>query len=296
VKALDAMYSTHGKAVAVSDREILEAQYLLSKEEGLFVESSGAATLAAILKMSKNLKGKRIVCVLTGDGLKDPSVLLKIALKPPTISPDENEFFSLYDEGFFSNKNVLFLDKNKVLFTKEPTALQIKEQLKKLFQSEYDDEYIEKIKQIASSCVKKGKTITIADFQDMVQDALEMLRRKFEKAFTVLDFTVETGKDRMAKARVKVRFKGEDRVSEAVGVGPFDALIKALTEACHKKIDFALNDYKVDIRSQGIDAVVYVELQLQRGAQISMGRATSPDILQASVEAFEEAYNGLRSS
>ena len=77
-------------------------------------------------------------------------------------------------------------------------------------------------------------------------------------------------------------------------MGPFDALIKALTEACHKKIDFALNDYKVDIRSQGIDAVVYVELQLGRGAQISMGRATSPDILQASVEAFEEAYNGLR--
>ena len=296
VKALDAIYSTNGQAVAVSDREILEAQYLLSKEEGLFVESAAAATLAAIIKECKKLKGKRVVCVLTGDGLKDPSVLLKIAIRPPTISPDKNEFISLYDEGFFSNKNVLFLDKNKVLFTKEPTSAQIKEQLKELFQSEYDKEYIEKIKQIASSCVKKGKTITVADFQDMVQDALEMLRLKVEKTFTVLDFTVETGKDRTAKASVKVRFKGEEKTSQAVGVGPFDALIKALTEACHKKIDFALNDYKVDIRSQGIDAVVYVELQLQRGSQISMGRATSPDILQASVEAFEEAYNGLRTS
>ena len=138
--------------------------------------------LAAIIKMGKDLKGKKVVCVLTGDGLKDPSVLLKIALKPPTISPDKNEFLSLYDEGFFSNKNVLFVDKNQVLFTKEPTSAQIKEQLKKLFQSEYDDVYIEKIKQIASSCVKKGKTITIADFQDMVQDALEMLAPKMRKS------------------------------------------------------------------------------------------------------------------
>jgi threonine synthase len=123
-----------------------------------------------------------------------------------------------------------------------------------------------------------------------------MLRHKIKKIFTVLDFNVETGKDRVAKARVKVHCKGEDRSSETTGVGPFDALIKALTLACSETIDFALRDYKVDIRNQGTDAVVYVELKLQREHQISMGRATSPDILQASVEAFEEAYNGLRIS
>lgn len=294
VKALQAIYSTDGKAVAVSDREILEAQYLLSKEEGIFVESAGAAPLAALMKIAQECQGQKVVCVLTGDGLKDPTLLLKIALKPPTIYPDKKEFTALYDEGFFANKTVFFLDKNKVLFAKEPTTLEIKQKLKELFQSEYDEEYIALIKEIASSCLKKGKTVTIADFQDIVQDALEMLRNKSQKAFSVLDFTVGTGKDRMANACVKVRFNDEDKIAEAEGVGPFDAIIKALTKACEKKIDFALNDFKVDIRSQGIDAVVYVELQLQRGTSISMGRATSPDILQASVAAFEEAYNGLR--
>ena len=50
IKALDAIYSTGGSAVAVSDQEILQAQYLLSTEEGLFVESAAAATVAALLK------------------------------------------------------------------------------------------------------------------------------------------------------------------------------------------------------------------------------------------------------
>ncbi len=295
LKALDAIYSTNGMALAVSDRDIMEAQYLLSKEEGLFVEASAATTLAAVIKMAsrENLKDKRIVCVLTGDGLKDPSLILKVAIKPPTIYPDKKEFVSLYKEGFFDNKNVLFVDKNKVLFSKEPSSQEINRILKELFQAEYDDEYVKEIQHIASACVLKGKTITVADFQDIIQDAVEMLRHKAKKIFTVLDFNVETGKDRIAKARVKVHFKGEDKSSEATGVGPFDALIKALTLACSKKIDFALMDYKVDIRNQGVDALVYVELKLQRDHQVSLGKATSPDILQASIEAFEEAYNSF---
>ena len=59
IKALDAIYSTNGQAVAVSDKEILQAQYLLSTEEGLFVESASAATLAALMKMKQNLPPKK---------------------------------------------------------------------------------------------------------------------------------------------------------------------------------------------------------------------------------------------
>jgi threonine synthase len=105
VKALEAIYSTNGQAVAVSDQEILQAQYLLATEEGLFVESASAATLAALMKME--LTGKTIVCILTGDGLKDPSVVLKVAIRPPTIYPEEKGFVSLYEEGFFNKKSTV---------------------------------------------------------------------------------------------------------------------------------------------------------------------------------------------
>lgn len=100
IKALDALYSTHGHAVAVSDHEILQAQQLISTEEGIFVECASAATVAALLRMAPqhDFKGKTIVCILTGDGLKDPLTILKMALKPPTINPDEAEFISLYEK------------------------------------------------------------------------------------------------------------------------------------------------------------------------------------------------------
>jgi threonine synthase len=295
IKALDAIYSTKGNAIAVSDTDILKAQYILAKEEGLFVECSAAATLAAVIKMKDQLQKEKIVCILTGDGLKDPSPFIKITIKPPTIQPKVSEFISLYDEGFFKNQAVVFLDKQKKLFSKSPSILAIKHTVKQLFQSEYDAEQLRKITWLARAYLKKGKPITVADFEDIIQDALSMVRHE-KLALRVIDFSVETGKDRKPRARVKVQFKGRVASASAIGVGPFDAIIKALIAACRRKIDFTLSDYEVETRSQGADAVVYVELmlQLQRGEQLSVGRATSPDIIQASVEAFEEAYNGLK--
>lgn len=58
-------------------------------------------------------------------------------------------------------------------------------------------------------------------------------------------------------------------------------------------MSYTLTDYFFDIRHQGVDAVVHVELKLVRGNNISLGRASSTDIIQASIEAFEDAYNGF---
>lgn len=98
IKALTAIYDSAGCAVAVSDQEILQAQYLLASEEGLFVESASAATIAALLKMAKknSLCHQKIICILTGDGLKDADLVLSTANAIPTIYPDTREFFQYY--------------------------------------------------------------------------------------------------------------------------------------------------------------------------------------------------------
>lgn len=295
VKALDAIYTTNGNAVAVSDEEILQAQYTLATQEGLFVESAAAATWAGLQKLSKsqNCAQKRIVCVLTGDGLKDPNVVLKTAIKPPTIYPDKKEFYSLYDQGFFNGKSMVFVGQDKILFKKIPKLEALKEQLTKLFDASYNDEYIEKIQNVIESFLKKGKLITVADLQDIVQDVRETLLHKNKESFSVVDFYVETAKDKIANAQVTVEIHQETRTAKASGVGPVDAVISALCQACKGEIEFALTDYKVDIRNQGVDAGVYVELKLVKAHSISYGHASSPDIIQASIEAFEEAYNGF---
>lgn len=295
IKALEAIYTTQGCAIAVTDQEILQAQYLLSTEEGLFVESASAATLAALMKVADDQKyaHQKVVCVLTGNGLKDANTLLRVAIKPPTIYPDEKEFSLLYENNFFTGKNVIFVDKNKVLFKSEPTIEEIKAQMIALLGMHYNEEYLRKIKNILTSILQKGKVVTVSDFQDAIQDALETPRYKANEIFSVMDFDVSTGKDRMSRATVKINMAGEEQSAEATGVGPVDAVCNALRLACREQMDFMLTDYKVDIRNKGVDAVVYVELRLVKNHVSSLGRGTSPDIIQASIEAFEEAYSGF---
>ena len=63
----------------VSDEEILAAQQLLASSEGIFAEPASCASLAGVMKhREKGLiaEGKRVVCVLTGNGLKDPDIVL----------------------------------------------------------------------------------------------------------------------------------------------------------------------------------------------------------------------------
>jgi threonine synthase len=69
-KALRAIEESGGVAVTVSDREIMEARKRLGEEEGLLVEAASAAPIAALPGLGLP-KRARIVCIATGNGLKD---------------------------------------------------------------------------------------------------------------------------------------------------------------------------------------------------------------------------------
>ena len=295
VKALETIYNTHGEAIRVSDREILEAQYDLSREEGIFVESSSATTLAALMKYAKkkSLKHQTIVCVLTGNGLKDPLPILKVAIKPPTIYPNIDSFLSLYNHDFFKGKNVVFYDKETVLFSRSPNSQKIMTITQKLFGMRLMDIQIKKIKSKIDEFFKKGKDITLSDYQDILQNILEKPTRSNKKVFEVVDFHVETSKDEKPKAEVIIKMNGIRIRKQSTGVGPVDAVINALKDATGGKMKFSLTDYRVEIRSGGTGAVVFVDLKLTQNGSTSIGQGTSPDIIQASIEAFEHAYNGF---
>lgn len=294
-KALAAIYESQGKAIAVTDTEILEAQYFLAKTEGLFVESASAATIASLLKMvtQDQLAGKRIVCILSGEGLKDPNVVLKSATRPPTIYPDVHEFMSLYDAGYFNHKTMIFANKDEPLFLTGHGVEDICLNLHRFFDTKEEDAQVEKIHDMIVNFQKKGKVITVSDFQDIVQDVQKSRPSKRSDIFKVLDFKVNTQKDQEAHAWVTVQIGSQHIEADAIGVGPVDAITKALRKSSKNEMSYTLTDYCVDIRHQGVDAVVHVELKLVRGNNISLGRASSPDIIQASIEAFEDAYNGF---
>jgi threonine synthase len=74
-EAMDAMTSSGGAVRAVTDDQILDAYRFLAAKEGIFCEPASAASVAGLLTYGAG-GAARVVCVLTGHGLKDPDTAL----------------------------------------------------------------------------------------------------------------------------------------------------------------------------------------------------------------------------
>jgi threonine synthase len=77
-EAMTAMRDSRGGVNAVTDAQILDAYRLLAAREGVFCEPASAASVAGLLHHGAG-DAQRIVCVLTGHGLKDPQTALEQA-------------------------------------------------------------------------------------------------------------------------------------------------------------------------------------------------------------------------
>ncbi len=88
-QALQAAEESGGHIIAASDAEILLMQRRLAGE-GIWVEPASAAGLAGLAKLLEkgeiDVKGKRVVAVCTGHGLKDPDIITR-QMAPPAVLP-----------------------------------------------------------------------------------------------------------------------------------------------------------------------------------------------------------------
>ena len=76
-QAIAASEASRGSFSAVTDEEILDAYRLLASQEGIFCEPASAASVAGLLKVKDQVPtGATVVCVLTGNGLKDPDTAI----------------------------------------------------------------------------------------------------------------------------------------------------------------------------------------------------------------------------
>jgi len=90
-QALQAAEESKGRIIAATDSQILDMQKLLASLEGIWVEPASAAGLAGlaieITSGKLNPKGKRIVAICTGHGMKDPDIITKGMPKPLIVPP-----------------------------------------------------------------------------------------------------------------------------------------------------------------------------------------------------------------
>lgn len=98
-----AVEESGGLIEAVTDEEILAAYRLLASKEGVFCEPASAASVAGVLKLAERgffRPGQRVVCVLTGHGLKDPDTAVNnVAASPVRIKADVEAMEALLAEN-----------------------------------------------------------------------------------------------------------------------------------------------------------------------------------------------------
>jgi len=98
--AVEARDQSGGLIDAVSDDEILEAYHQLAAFSGVFVEPASAASVAGIIKLAqagyfKDHGQDRLVCTVTGHGLKDPKTAMKGLPEPQVLKADKKNILKL---------------------------------------------------------------------------------------------------------------------------------------------------------------------------------------------------------
>lgn len=98
LKALRAIYDSDGYADTVTDEEILSAQKLLARKEGIGVEPASAASIAGLIKLVEEgvvEKGEQVVCIVTGHLLKDPNTAIDACVEPLEVDADINKLAAI---------------------------------------------------------------------------------------------------------------------------------------------------------------------------------------------------------
>lgn len=147
-------------------------------------------------------------------------------------------------------------------------------------------EIVSRIKEIGD----KGKKVTTADLQTIVETVLKIYK---EAKVELEELTVVSGNKVTPTASVELEVEGNNILKSGTGTGPVDACVKAVREAVSSITDVELEDYRVEAITGGTDALVEVIVKLRKDENVVSARGARTDIIMASVEAMIEGVNRL---
>lgn len=93
-QAVAARDESGGLIDMVSDEEILQAYRMMADLEGIFCEPASAASLAGVIKLDRKgffKKNDIVVLTITGHGLKDPDIAIRVSQKPASLPPKKDK-------------------------------------------------------------------------------------------------------------------------------------------------------------------------------------------------------------
>ena len=150
-------------------------------------------------------------------------------------------------------------------------------------------EIVQRVKELGD----KGKMVTDADLLALTSAVIGEVIGE-EKIVSLCDMAVVTGIKVIPTASVRLVLDGKEYVAAETGVGPVDAVLKAIQKLISNQEKIRLREYRLEAITGGSNAVaeVIIKVEDEKGNLVS-ARAAREDIVMASVEAMIIGINKL---
>jgi len=155
------------------------------------------------------------------------------------------------------------------------------------------EEQLKEIVQRVKELGDKGKMVTDADLLALTSAVMgEVLGE--QKIVDLCDLAVVTGIKVIPTASVRLSLDGKEYIAAETGVGPVDAVLKAIQKLISNQEKIRLREYRLEAITGGSNAVaeVIIKVEDEKGNVVS-ARAAREDIVMASVEAMINGINKL---
>lgn len=153
------------------------------------------------------------------------------------------------------------------------------------------EEQIKEIVQRVKELGDKGKMVTDADLFALTSAVMGEVIGE-EKIVDLCDLAVVTGIKVIPTASVRLTLDGKEYIAAETGVGPVDAVLKAIQKLTNNLENIRLSEYRLEAITGGSNAVaeVVIKVEDEKGNIVS-ARAAREDIVMASVEAMINGIN-----
>jgi len=155
------------------------------------------------------------------------------------------------------------------------------------------EEQLKEIVQRIKALGDKGKMVTDADLFALTSAVMGEVIGE-EKIVDLCDLAVVTGIKVIPTASVRLTLNGKEYIAAETGVGPVDAVLKAIQKLTNNLENIRLSEYRLEAITGGSNAVaeVVIKVEDEKGNIVS-ARAAREDIVMASVEAMINGINKL---
>lgn len=156
-----------------------------------------------------------------------------------------------------------------------------------------NEEQLKEIVQRVKELGDKGKMVTDADLLALTSAVMGEVIGE-EKVVSLSDLAVITGIKVIPTASVRLVLDGKEYIAAETGVGPVDAVLKAIQKLTNNLESIRLSEYRLEAITGGSNAVaeVIIKVEDEKGNIVS-ARAAREDIVMASVEAMINGINKL---